>query len=314
MNKRGVALIFGLLVVVVLSILLGSFFLSSMSENNLVRRHVASVRAFWAAEAGVAKAVQNLPSSPNNNNLDSYSRYEAATSARAIINGTQYYNITSVGIVSLPIGADVRRTVKVVAKGLAPTSTDKFGFSLQAANEICFSGGCKDDKASKYIVPLNGCPVTTANPTGLCWRDSDSGVNFSGMFGLSQSEVSAIATHYDEDHFPEPASGITWIDVSSGGLLHKSGGGGTGILIINGNCKFTGGFTFRGLIWVIGILDAALGNSSYYGAVVVSHDASADDDVSGSALFVYNQTDIQSAIGNLPSQKKVVSWWEGQAQ
>ena len=314
MNKQAAALIFSLLVVVVLSILLGSFFLSTMSENNLVKRYVASVRAFWAAEAGVAAAVKDLPSDVGLTDLDSYSRYWSDTEPRGVpINNTTYYDVTSVGAVHLPVGSDVERTVKVVVKSVAPTSTDKFGYSLQAANEICFSGNCDDNKADKYIDPLNDCPVTTANPTGLCWKESDSGVNFSGMFGYSQSEISAMATHYDEDHFPEPASGITWIDVSSGEELHESGGGGTGILIIDGNCKFDGGFTWHGLIWVLGVLDASLGDSEFNGAVIVSHDVSTND-VSGSALFVYNQTDIRGAIEDLPAQKKVVSWWEGQAQ
>jgi hypothetical protein len=121
-----------------------------------------------------------------------------------------------------------------------------------------------------------------------------------------------MANHYNETGFPSNVSGVTWVDVSPGGLLHRSGGGGTGILIINGNCKFTGGFTWHGIIWVIGLLDASLGNSNYYGATVVSHDASADDDVSGSAAFYYNTTDIQNAINNLPAKKQIVSWREAQ--
>ncbi|MGE5197464.1 MAG: PilX N-terminal domain-containing pilus assembly protein, partial [Deltaproteobacteria bacterium] len=60
MHKRGVALVIGLMVILVLSIL-GSVIISrSISEARAARRYVESTQAFWLAEAGLNQALKNL--------------------------------------------------------------------------------------------------------------------------------------------------------------------------------------------------------------------------------------------------------------
>ncbi|MDD2689603.1 MAG: pilus assembly PilX N-terminal domain-containing protein [Candidatus Omnitrophica bacterium] len=60
MNKKGIALILGYIVVVVLT-LLGAIFLSrSVVENRLVARHSDGTHAFWIAEAGLSDAFKNI--------------------------------------------------------------------------------------------------------------------------------------------------------------------------------------------------------------------------------------------------------------
>lgn len=303
MNKQGVALIFSLLVVIILSILLGSFFLSSMSENSSVKRYVNSARAFWAAEAGLAAAVKDLPNNISDTHLDNYSHYQANTAFRATINTTDYYDINSTGIIALPSGGYVNRTVNAVAKSEVASNPDKFQYALHAANNICFSGNCDDGKADRYIVPL-----TCNNHT--CWKDSDANINSRDMFGYELSEISAIATHYTDSNFPGAVSGVTWVDVTGGGSLHLSGNtAGSGILIINGNTDIQGTYDFSGIIYVLGTFVAARGDFTAQGSVVVANAAGVDD-VSGSAEFRFNATAIQIAIGNLPAKKEIVSWRE----
>ncbi len=60
MNKRGVALILSYMVIAVLAVF-GSVFVSrSVSESNIARRYVDSVRSFWIAEAGLAQGYHNV--------------------------------------------------------------------------------------------------------------------------------------------------------------------------------------------------------------------------------------------------------------
>jgi hypothetical protein len=63
MNKRGVALLFCYIVMVVLATLGAAFLSNSLSEKNFTLRFVHSTRAFWLAEAGIHKGLWAL----NNN-------------------------------------------------------------------------------------------------------------------------------------------------------------------------------------------------------------------------------------------------------
>lgn len=60
MNRKGIALILGYLVIVVLT-MMGAVFLSrSVMEGRLVIRHSDSAQAFWIAEAGLSRAFHDL--------------------------------------------------------------------------------------------------------------------------------------------------------------------------------------------------------------------------------------------------------------
>ncbi|MDD4899681.1 MAG: hypothetical protein PHT31_04725 [Candidatus Omnitrophica bacterium] len=63
MNKRGVALIFAYLVIMVLTIMGSAFLARSISENNTARWQSDSARAFWIAESGLAQAYFNWANS-----------------------------------------------------------------------------------------------------------------------------------------------------------------------------------------------------------------------------------------------------------
>lgn len=60
MNKRGIALILGFAVIMILAIL-GSVIISrSINESRIAKRYTESVQAFWLAEAGVNRALREL--------------------------------------------------------------------------------------------------------------------------------------------------------------------------------------------------------------------------------------------------------------
>lgn len=304
MNKRGIALIFSLLVTVVLVILVNSFFVKTINENNAVKRHVFSVRAFWAAEAGIAEAIDNLPASPTNGFLGSC-RYETTTSYRTTINSSNYYDINSIGIIAVP-GGEVRRTVSVVVKNGA-VDPSKFKYGIGAANDLCFGGACKKP-AEDYLDPdvCNGGP---------CWKDFDNTINFQDLFGYSQSDVKAVATQYTDANFMAATGGgavggVTWVDVAAGNTLNINGSAaGSGILIINGDARIEGTYQFHGIIYVLGTLTAR-GTMDAYGSTIVASSAGIDT-INGTPEFHYNVADITSALQQLASNfANVVSWKE----
>jgi hypothetical protein len=331
MNKRGMALVFALLVVLVLSILLCSFFLTSINENNLVKRYINSMRAFWVAEAGLAQAIRDIFGVSNSGKLGDYDYTWTSTKWTTML-GNDYYNIVSTGIVTLPGGVEIKRQISAVGKTTA-VDPDKFQYSLGSSGDLCFGGNCKGD-ATKYVHPQPLLPNPPVNPVQYpvetncyghdCWQEKNTGINFQNLFNYQASEVKALADHvYTPADFPGTGiSGVTWVDVPTdppGQQLTIGGGSGgdytspngTGILIINGDVELAGNYVFRGIIYIIGKLKAR-GTFDGYGSVLVAARTEVEEStVNGTPDFFHSKYDITQALKLLvASSARVVSWKE----
>jgi hypothetical protein len=304
MNNKGVALIFSFIIVLVLSILLSAFYFKSINENNMVRRYISSMRAFWAAEAGIAEAKSNLPNSPTNGNIGDCS-YETTTTYRASINNSDYYDIASTGTAPSS-GSEISRTLNAVVM-TGPVDPSKFQYSVQAANDLCFGGNCKKDPYT-YIHPCYppGCDGHQ------CYKEFDNTINFADMFGYQLSEISSIATHYTNANFPGTVSGVTWVDVTPGGTLMVTGSQqGSGILVVNGNVHFGGTYQFRGVVYVLGTLTAR-GNFDLFGSAIVASTSDVDS-INGTPDLTWDENEITSALQQLTfSNSDIVSWNESE--
>lgn len=304
MNKRAIALIFSLLVVTVLSVLLGAFFFKSVNENNLAKKYVNSTHAFWLAEAGVADALKNFPNSGSSPGSGTLNGYSWVTTARG--GGSDYYDIVSTGAVTLPDGQTYSRTVNIVAKrGLVDPS--RFQYGIQAANDLCFGGAGSCNKDPNTFLDPDTC---NGHP---CWKENDATVNFSDLFGHSQSDVEAIAAHYTDTNFMAQTggavNGITWIDVAPGSEVTITGSlAGSGILIIEGNVHFGGTYQFDGIVYVLGTLEA-LGSFNLNGSIIVASSAGVDT-VNGNPSFNYNSGQISAGLQELANNFTVVSAWK----
>ncbi|MCX5701912.1 MAG: pilus assembly PilX N-terminal domain-containing protein [Candidatus Omnitrophica bacterium] len=331
MTKRGAVLIFSLLVVMVLSILLSSFFFKSANENNLVRRYISSTKAFWVAEGGIAEAILDLPSTCTSSTTNSppyiggYS-FQTNTTCRTTIESINYFDINSTGIVG-----DIRRTLNtVVTKGA--NSPNNFQFAIQATNNICFGGGgqCKCPKdatcpptlpnlgadPNKYLEPnyspsVSGCGESPFHP---CYQRYDPSMNTQALFGYKIEDLNSIATHYTSA--PETISGVTAIDPSDGTAKITSGTG-AGFLIINGNAEFGGNYVFEGIILVTGALTAkGNGNIELHGSVIVLGETDTTDYINGSPLLYWELEQITNALDVLNdaanSLVTIVAWKEQQ--
>jgi len=292
-NNRSVVLVYSLLVTLVLSILLGSLYFSSMNENLQANQYVNSMRAFWLAEAGIATVKANpglsaIPTTPLGG-----ANYTYNVSAPQVVPGTGnvYWIINSTGTVTLPNGSSVSRVLTATIK-TAGADSSKFPYAVDTTAGLEIKG---------HAVTINGT-----------FKQEDSSINFTNMFGISKTTMKADATHlYTDSNFNAPVDGITWVDVSSGNTLNISGNlTGSGILVINGNAKFSGTVTFNGIIYVIGTLTMT-GNVTTNGSLIAESSAEADTTLSGSVNVSFNLTQVQNALANVEFlNKQIVAWRE----
>lgn len=289
-NNRSVVLVYSLLVTLVLSILLGSLYFSSINENLQANQYVNSMRAFWLAEAGIATVKANPGLSAISGNLGG-SNYAYNVSAPQVVpdTGNVYWIVNSTGTVTLPSGSSVSRTLTTTIK-TAGADSAKFPYAIDTTAALEIKGNA---------VTINGD-----------FKEQDNAINFPNMFGVSQAAMKAAATHlYTDSDFNAPVDGITWVDVASGNTLNIAGDlTGSGILIINGNARFSGTVIFNGIIYVIGTLTMT-GNVTTNGSLVAESSAEADTTLSGSINVSFDLPQIENALLNVQFlNKQIVAW------
>lgn len=286
MNRRkGFVLIFSLLVTLILSLLLTSFYLQNINEGNLAKRFVDSTRAFWLAEAGAAQAYVSFPSGVSGTLGGSSYAYNAVVTP---ISGN-YYAITSTGTVTRADGTTITRVITASVKtgNMDPT---KFKYGIETTTELEIKGSADlnpDDSSKEY-----------------------STLDFPNLFGVTKAQMQAGATHaYTAANFGAPVDGITWVEVPSGETLNiTSNLTGSGVLVINGNVKFAGTVVFDGIIYVIGTLTMT-GNVTASGSVLAESSTTVDTTLTGNVTINYDPSKITTALNNVASlNKQVVSW------
>lgn len=293
-NNRSVVLVYSLLVTMVLSILLGSLYLSGINENLQANQYVNSMRAFWLAEAGIATVKANPGLNAVNGPLPlGSSNYTYNVPSPQVVPGTGnvYWIVNSTGTITLPSGSSVSRTLTATIK-TAGADSSKFPYAIDTTAELEIKGSA---------VTINGTP-----------KQSDNTINFTNMFGISKTTMKADATHlYTNSNFNAPVDGITWVDVASGNTLSISGNlTGSGILVINGDVRISGTVYFDGIIYVIGKLTMT-GNVTTNGSLVAESSAEADTTLSGSVNVSFNLTQVQNALTNVAFlNKQIVAWQE----
>ncbi|MDP2928297.1 MAG: hypothetical protein Q8N80_05830 [Candidatus Omnitrophota bacterium] len=300
MNKRGAILIFSLLVIMVSSILVAAFYLQSISENQLATRYADSTRAFWLAEAGIArvKSIPGPPAALSDISFDGNFHYKYIVDAPILVVGTtDCYNIVSTGTVT-SLSGDIKRKVNVTMK-LNPPNASQFQFGVETtSNDLDYKAKCIKN-------PENPDNIAKTGSTQI----------FSNLFGISKAEMKAISQAqgtYLSGSFGNTinASGVTWVDVTPGETLDIQHLNGSGIVIINGNFKVNGvpADGFNGILYIVGQLQT-LGNSTVYGTVFVESSAAIGADLTGSSLITYNFANIASALNGVAT-KSIVSWRE----
>ncbi|KPK96931.1 MAG: hypothetical protein AMJ95_11690 [Omnitrophica WOR_2 bacterium SM23_72] len=289
MNKpKGIVFVFALMVMVVLSILLASFYFQSANEGKQALAFENSTRAFWLAEAGLAKALSTFsgPTTLSGYIGDANHAYSVQVS---LLSGI-YYTIVSIGTVTSPATGTTSRTISATVKTGVVDPT-KFQYGIETTTDLVVKGS------------------VDINPDDS-WKEYSTWV-FADLFSITKAEMKANATHlYTDDTFEgQPVDGITWVDVD--GSMNIAGNlVGSGILIINGNVHFAGTVDFNGIIYVIGELTIT-GTVTTYGAVLAESSTTVDTELAGNVEINYSVSDITDALSFVQYlTKEVVSWQE----
>ncbi|GAI41218.1 unnamed protein product, partial [marine sediment metagenome] len=138
---------------------------------------------------------------------------------------------------------------------------------------------------------------------------------FEEIFGVTKDEMKAIAQnppniYYNSAINNDIVENITWVDgTPDQSQITTSTWAGSGIWIVNGDLKITGG-TFDGILWVIGSLYLGAGNPVIRGSVFVECATEVDTTVTGNVTLELNQGAIDGALGNLGIGVIVESWQE----
>lgn len=287
MNRpKGFVFVFALLVTLILSLLLISFYMQNINEGNLAKRFADSTRAFWLAEAGLADAYANFPGGSVSGSLGG-SNYTYAAVVTPI--SGNYYMITSTGRVNRADGTVITR---VITSSLKTGSVDpaKFKYGIETTTEL-------EIKGSVDINPNNSFKEFST-------------LDFSDIFGVTKAQMQAGATHsYTAATFVAPVDGITWVDVPSGETLNVAGNlSGSGVLVINGNTRFSGTVVFNGIIYVIGTLTMT-GNVVTAGSVLAESSTTVDTTITGNVTINYDLDAITAALASVAAlNKQIVSW------
>jgi len=297
MNKRGIALVFALLVVVVLSILTISFFAGSINEHNLVKRFVNSTRAFWLAEAGIAEGKQDLPGSSSGINYPF--AYVETNDLYSTDLQYKYYQIDSTGT-----SESIPRRLSAIVR-TKRSNADKFPYAIQTTVKLVMKGNVDIDPPNE---DTNGIPEP-----GEGWRQN-SVLNFADLFTCSKEDLKSYATHiYTSIDASTPMSGLTWVEPQSGSLNIAGNYTGSGIMIIRGNVHISGTIDFSGIIYVIGDLTIT-GTVATSGSVLAETDVLLDPDtqLKGTVDLTYDRAAIENALPNIPpaASSALVSWHE----
>ncbi|MFC1674364.1 hypothetical protein ACFL1K_00505 [Candidatus Omnitrophota bacterium] len=288
MGKRGIALVFGLLVILVLSVLVASLYYKAINENNLTRRSVASSRAFWLAEAGIAEAIANMP---NNVSETSLGGDDYTYSAETLKLDDKLYQINSTGSVWFPGNQRVRRDLTVIVK-TGDTAPNNFLYALESTVEITVRG------QTVYIES----------------QEENSEIIFSDRFGLSEANIRAIADEvyghlYEDVTETTEISGVTWVEPTSGEITIAGNFTSSGILVIDGDAHFSGTLTHDGIIYVQGNL-MVTGDVTINGAILSEASTEVDTEVRGTVQIYHDEAQIEAALLALTFINPEVSAWE----
>lgn len=342
MNKKGIALILGFVIIAVLTVLGAAVLSRSIYESKHVERQIEATQAFWSAEAAVNRALKELQSS--------YS-----TTGSALWASVLSYGRYSVDVEDVTIGA--KDCKKITARGFFPaTGTARAERVLEAIVEkyippdffdnAVYSAGTVDFNGNSFVVsntepaPDNKAVVYAGdfqvqqpgNIVGTTTQDTEISplamLDFSQLLAIAQAQ----GNYYDAARLssgdPYPASfwyspGVPNV-VYVGGDLTLNGNVGTigGFFVvagdvitnpsgeydatINGNGQIQGAVYTRGEFRVNG----GGGGLNVDGGVWGGHEV----ELNGNASITYNKTYMDAISGlNINASVQLNSWRDTQS-
>jgi len=290
-NKKGFILISAYMVVSVLVILATAFSARSIGEKRVADKERDVIQALWLAEAGLDRAIVELPNTPLSGTLGAGLAYSTQTTALT----TSRYLITSTGGVPSTTTSPNNAIRKVSAIIEVP-------MSLASPGDITSAITANGDVVIKGSAEVNGDV------------DENYVFDFEDIFGISKEAMRSGASH----HYIDPANNITpvdhvtWMDMDTANEINitTTSWSGSGILVVDGDLNITGGH-FSGIIWVIGTLRVS-GDPIIDGAIFVESGAEFEATLTGNPTVSYNSGAISNAFSFIPSSLApyLINWKE----
>ena len=336
MNRKSSVLILTIFLLVILLILGTALIARSVSENNMSKRNLDSTHAFWAAEAGLSRALKELRVSYNQCGAGVLSGNLNSVDAGYLVDikcGGQDRIITSTGFVPAIGTASVQRITEGVIKKSIP-----LGFYDKAI----YSAGDVDLNGDRYTIDGDvvyaGDIDNTGNITGTVTQDSTISplalLDFSQLLAVSQAQ----GNYYDAarigsgDPFPgsfwyttptdplDPTTGVPNVvyiteDLTLNGSVGTIGGFFVvvGDVITNPNdiqdATINGSGQIEGAIYTRGTfrVNGGAGNLNVNGGVWAGEEAR----LNGNAHVAYNDFYMSSIEGlSIDASAQITSWKE----
>ncbi|MFH1782496.1 MAG: hypothetical protein ABH848_02645, partial [Candidatus Omnitrophota bacterium] len=299
-NEKGLVLVVIYMVIALLMVLTIGFASRSFADQRSATFQRDHTQAFWLAEAGLSHAIDTLPDDVTQKNITNVAGIQLGnyiTKTEFISGATNRYRVSARG----DVGNTMRQLVSLVVYPSGHYDPTNIGAALTS------DGGIKKQPNADIIGGI------------LEFADFE----FEDIFGIPQDVLRYHASHiyYDPGNALEkneiPVEGITIIDMppeENQRELQITDGhfDGSGILIVNGDLRLTGG-TFHGIIWVNGEFNMGAGNASVYGAVFVKSGATTEVNAAvAGTILIEKDDDVLNDIDEwIPDDyATVLSWRE----
>jgi cytoskeletal protein CcmA (bactofilin family) len=280
------------MVIAVLIILAVGFATRSIGEQKVADKERDSIHAFWLAEAGLDMAISQLADTPLSGTLGRGKYY---TETSATTNPIRFL-IVSKGGVPDTVETDPNNIIREIRAIVELPENDKDSSVVTSA--ITAEG----DVDVKGSADVNG------------EIDANAVFVFEDIFGVSKETMEENSTnlYLDPPNNVTPVSGITWINIETIDevIIGDSYWEGSGILVVDGDLRITGG-AFRGVLWVTGNLFVS-GNCVIDGAVYVEGGIDSDTDITGNSTISFDADAVDDAFNFIPSDLPpyILSWKE----
>lgn len=334
-NKRGIALIVTLMVVVVLTILSSAAISRSISERFITQRYVESTQAFWLAEAGIDCALKELIGNFEISEADlcaqcsadlGRGQYSIIKLERQVIT----CKVTAQGAVPLARTTPTKRIIEAIIGDIFYTNAvysaediDFNGNSYSVTGNVCYADKIDHDHEHDYKHDYEHEKVS-----GSIIRDPSISpleqLNFQQLSNISKSQGNfynkeRIKKVQDgKDSFP----GSFWYSLGIPNIIYVEGdlefsdnvniGTIGGFFVVMGDVKLNGNGEIQGAIYTQGKVDinGGGGNLNVNGGVWAGEEV----ELSGNTHIAYN-LDYMSAIKGLLDKEvkiKIISWRDTQ--
>ena len=345
MDNKGAALVIVTVITVIVVMIILSLMPQAVNQRQITQASANSIRALYAAESGINRAIQDL----NSNDFSAWTitgnirtlgplplvdnggatvgLYEVeldmtdpdnpdaeATGYSPTVNDSQRSLAIDIGRVEAAIVAkgDVEERGNALITGPDPNEDYVEEFAIFSFFNIFGNtmANIKSDPDTQLIVnpPNNYAPVAD-------WNEPYTDVNVNGLYDLGEP-FTDVNGNGECDEFR-----VTWFEIPVGNKAKITTPGWRGaarndltgllddgtILVVEGDIEITGG-DFYGVLYVVGDLTFAAGNATITGTIFVDGNVEDTTLIKGTTVITYYKVNEAFGYNPLPFGRK--SWRE----